>query len=164
MLSFLNSILEPKVVSHPDGKLEKTEINHLFVLQFEDLKVFGEKMFKSFTPINLTLLSVPIHRSEAKEWISRVRGKLREDDLTTVVPSPVWRKLQREKWSSFNRQDGSVCIWDTIEFFPESVEMETTFWFNFKGYFELCDPFWIWSNNWKVLLCVSVCSLGRILT
>lgn len=30
-------------------------------------------MFKSFIPINLSLLSVPIHRSEAKEWVSRVR-------------------------------------------------------------------------------------------
>lgn len=42
MLSFLDWKLEPKVEGYPDGELEKTEINHLFVLQFEDLKIFGE--------------------------------------------------------------------------------------------------------------------------
>lgn len=65
--------MEPKVVSHPDGELAKTEINHLFVLQFEDLKIFGEDV--EISPINLTLLSMPIHRSEAQEWISGVREK-----------------------------------------------------------------------------------------
>ena len=46
MLSFLNWTLEPKVESCPDGELKKTEINHLFVLQFEDLKIFGEVVQK----------------------------------------------------------------------------------------------------------------------
>jgi hypothetical protein len=43
---FFKLILEPKVVSHPDGELEKTEINHLFILQLEDLKIFREDVQK----------------------------------------------------------------------------------------------------------------------
>lgn len=39
---FLKLTFKAKVASHPDGELEKTEINHLFLLQWEDLKIFGE--------------------------------------------------------------------------------------------------------------------------
>jgi len=54
-------------------------------------------MFKSFIPINLSLLSVPIHRSEAKEWVSRVREEAQGTCWTSEVISPERRKLQREK-------------------------------------------------------------------
>lgn len=33
---------KPKVASNPDGELEKIEINHSFLLQWENLKIFGE--------------------------------------------------------------------------------------------------------------------------
>lgn len=42
---FFKLTVEPKVVSHPDGELTKTEIDHLFV-QFEDLKISGEDVEK----------------------------------------------------------------------------------------------------------------------
>lgn len=44
--SLFKLTVEPEVVSHPDGELAKTEINHLFVVQFEDLKIVGEDVEK----------------------------------------------------------------------------------------------------------------------
>lgn len=35
-------MFQPNVASCPDGELDKTEINHLFLLQWEDFKIFGE--------------------------------------------------------------------------------------------------------------------------
>lgn len=50
-------------------------------------------MLKNLTPINLTLLSMPCHRSEAKEWISRVK----EQHLASLAISPEGKSLWREK-------------------------------------------------------------------
>ena len=38
----LKITFKPEVASQPDGELEKIEINHSFLLQWENLTIFGE--------------------------------------------------------------------------------------------------------------------------
>ena len=107
-------------------------------------------MFKSFTPINLTLLRVCIHRSEAKEWISKGREKAQGMCLTSAVISPEWRNLQRRKQISSNRMDqcASGIQYNSSQKVLKWGRPSDLIW---KATLNCVTLFWIWSDNWNGL-------------